>query len=64
MLVLEADDQLLVQLVPLNCAANGPLRKLCICEAVIVEAVTPSVVSVDENAVSIAVLAADVVEEK
>ena len=32
-LALEADDQLVVQFAPLNWAANGPLRKVCICEA-------------------------------
>jgi hypothetical protein len=37
-LTLDADDQFVVQFVPVNCAANGPSRKLCIAEGVIVEA--------------------------
>ena len=64
--VLEADDQLLVQFAPLNRLANVPLMKLCICEAEIVEALAevgakPNVVW---NAASIALLAAEVVDEK
>jgi hypothetical protein len=33
--VLDADDQLLLQLVPLNSDANGPVRKFCIAAGVI-----------------------------
>ena len=36
--VLEAEDQSELQGAPENSAANGPLRKLCICDAVMLAA--------------------------
>ena len=64
--MLDADDQSLVQLEPLNRLANVPLMKLCISEAEMVEALAevgakPNVLW---NAASIALLAAEVVDEK
>ena len=64
--MLEAEDQLLVQFDPLNRAAKGPLRKLCMSEAEIVEVcgsvgAKPNVFS---NAVSMALCAADAGVEK
>ena len=63
--VLDAEDQSDVQLLPENKSANGPDRKLCICEAVMFAAAAsvgehPKVVS---NAVSTALLAVEPVEK-
>ena len=67
--VLDADDHKLDespdQFVPLNSVAKVPLRKVCISEAEIVEALAEGAAkpNVLWNAVSIALFAADVAEE-